>query len=206
MTFLFLRCHYKYVKKFKLNFLSCFLQKTIDKIVLFLGSGGSRFKRRRASISSVFTTFVRGLVYVIQIRWSSKLISKECLTLFHSLSHDFSQVSVVVFIFIFGLNFIFLCFKVIIRHYHTPKQRKIKLKPRIKLNHNICERDDWVLTKWMLQKRMLIIRLKWDAGSSGDCHLLKEGKSYVCDITVCRASQLGISKHRDGSLPDQRPH
>ena len=36
-----------------------------------------------------------------------------------------------------GLNFIFLCLKVIIIHYHTPKQREIKFKPRIKLNHNI---------------------------------------------------------------------
>ena len=33
-------------------------------------------------------------------------------------------------------NFI-LCFKLIIIHYHTPKQRKIKYKPRIKLNLNI---------------------------------------------------------------------
>ena len=30
------------------------------------------------------------------------------------------------FIFFLGLNFIFLCFKLIITHYHTPKQRKIK--------------------------------------------------------------------------------
>ena len=41
------------------------------------------------------------------------------------------------FNFILGLNFIFLCFKLVIIHYHTPKQRKIKLKPRIKLNHHI---------------------------------------------------------------------
>ena len=39
--------------------------------------------------------------------------------------------------FILGLNFIFFCFKLIIIHYHTPKQKKIKFKPRIKLNHNI---------------------------------------------------------------------
>ena len=38
--------------------------------------------------------------------------------------------------FFLGLNFIFLCFKLIIIHYHTTKQRKIKFKPRIKLNHN----------------------------------------------------------------------
>ena len=41
------------------------------------------------------------------------------------------------FNFILGLNFISLCFKLIIIHYHTPKQRKIKFKPRIKLNHNM---------------------------------------------------------------------
>ena len=34
------------------------------------------------------------------------------------------------------LNFIFHCFKLIIIHYHTTKQREIKFKPRIKLNHN----------------------------------------------------------------------
>ena len=38
--------------------------------------------------------------------------------------------------FILGLNFISFCFKLIIIHYHTPKQREIKFKPRIKLNHN----------------------------------------------------------------------
>ena len=44
--------------------------------------------------------------------------------------------------FILGLNFIFLCFKLIILHYHTRKQRKIKFKPRIKLNHNIHKLGD----------------------------------------------------------------
>ena len=42
------------------------------------------------------------------------------------------------FNFILGLNFIFLCFKlIIIIHYHTTKQGKIKFKPRMKLNHNM---------------------------------------------------------------------
>ena len=36
-----------------------------------------------------------------------------------------------------GLNFIFFCFKLIIIYYHTQKQKKIKFKPRIILNHNI---------------------------------------------------------------------
>ena len=37
--------------------------------------------------------------------------------------------------FIHDLNFISFCSKLVI-DYHTPKQRKIKFKPRIKLNHN----------------------------------------------------------------------
>ena len=42
------------------------------------------------------------------------------------------------FNFILGLNFIFLCFKLIILHYYyTPKTKEIKFKPTIKLNHNI---------------------------------------------------------------------
>ena len=42
------------------------------------------------------------------------------------------------FNFILGLNFIFFCFELIIIHYHTQKQKKIKFKPRRKLlNHNI---------------------------------------------------------------------
>ena len=48
------------------------------------------------------------------------------------------------FNFILGLNAIFFSFKLIILHYHTPPppppkkktQKKIKFKPRIKLNHN----------------------------------------------------------------------
>ena len=41
---------------------------------------------------------------------------------------------------ILGLNFISFCFKLITIHYHTlpyPKTKGNKLKPRIKLNHNI---------------------------------------------------------------------
>ena len=40
------------------------------------------------------------------------------------------------FNFILGLNFICLCFKLIMIHYHTQKQREITFKPRKKLNHN----------------------------------------------------------------------
>ena len=41
------------------------------------------------------------------------------------------------FNFFYGLNFISLCYKLIIMHYDTPKRREIRFKPRIKLNHNI---------------------------------------------------------------------
>ena len=41
------------------------------------------------------------------------------------------------FNFILGSIFIFLCFTLIIIHYHKQKQRKVKTEPRIKLNHNI---------------------------------------------------------------------
>ena len=50
---------------------------------------------------------------------------------------SFNIKSMLWFNFILGSNFIFLCFKLIIIHYHTKKQRKIKFEPRIKLNHNI---------------------------------------------------------------------
>ena len=36
-----------------------------------------------------------------------------------------------------GLNFISLCFKLVIIHYNTRKQKEIKFNPRIKLNHKI---------------------------------------------------------------------
>ena len=40
------------------------------------------------------------------------------------------------FKFVLGLNLISFCPKLIIIHYHTPKQKKIKFKQGIKLNHH----------------------------------------------------------------------
>ena len=40
------------------------------------------------------------------------------------------------FNFILGFNFIFFCFKHLIVHFHTQRQGRIKLKLRMKLNHN----------------------------------------------------------------------
>ena len=38
----------------------------------------------------------------------------------------------------FNFVLVSLCLKLLIIHYHTQKQRKIKLEPRIKLNHSRC--------------------------------------------------------------------
>ena len=40
------------------------------------------------------------------------------------------------FNFILGLNFISICFKLIIIHYQTPKQRELNFKPRKNMTHN----------------------------------------------------------------------
>ena len=42
------------------------------------------------------------------------------------------------FNFILGLNFIFFCFWVWLCMIMSLKQKKVKFKPRIKLNHNLC--------------------------------------------------------------------
>ena len=49
------------------------------------------------------------------------------------------RTALVVVEFYPWFTFYFLCFKLIIPNYHTliQTQRKIKFKPRIKLNHNI---------------------------------------------------------------------
>ena len=60
---------------------------------------------------------------------------REILTPLPQLTQQTALTDVVVQ-FILGLNFILLCFKLIIIHYHTQKQTKIKFKLRIKLNHN----------------------------------------------------------------------
>ena len=55
--------------------------------------------------------------------------------------HVIDLLHLLWFNFILGLNVIFFCFKLIIIHYHTPKQKKITFKPRIKLNHNTPKAD-----------------------------------------------------------------
>ena len=43
------------------------------------------------------------------------------------------QLYILWFNFILGLSFISLCYKLIIIHHHTPKQREIKTKDEIEL-------------------------------------------------------------------------
>ena len=68
------------------------------------------------------------------------MIVNVYLTLYRCLSF-MSSMCMLWFNFILRLNFISLCFKLIIIHYHTQKQREMKFKPRIKLNLNIYTRN-----------------------------------------------------------------
>ena len=71
-----------------------------------------------------------------------------------SQSNTFHCIYVVVQFFR-GWNFIFLCLKLIIIHYQTPKQRKIKFKPRKKLNHNIY--NSHIISSINLSPEMLML-------------------------------------------------
>ena len=71
------------------------------------------------------------------------------------------------FNFILGSNFIFLCFKLIIIHYHIQKQREIKFEQRIKLNHNIymgIVEGNVVVTKLLVSKETIVVR--WQASKA----------------------------------------
>ena len=54
-------------------------------------------------------------------------------------SRNSNLLFVLCFNFTLGSYFLFLCFKLIIIHYHTPKQRKIKFEPRIKFKFQMKE-------------------------------------------------------------------
>ena len=81
------------------------------------------------------------------------------------------------FNFILGLNFISLCFKLIIIYYHTPKQREIKFKPRIKLNHNIYKTNfPWKVCKVNFRQKKVTLpcvsprrQMELECGQDPDC-------------------------------------
>ena len=66
-------------------------------------------------------------------------------TFFHITFHE---IAVCVGSITFGLNFTFLCFGVweCMMIIMSLEQRKVTFKPRIKLNHNICEQDLIIVT------------------------------------------------------------
>ena len=74
------------------------------------------------------------LSFFIHYKLYNKVFSQEQL---YNNSISLLLVYKLWFNFILSSNFIFLCFKLIIIHYNTQKQKKIKFEPRIKLNHNI---------------------------------------------------------------------
>ena len=77
------------------------------------------------------------------------------------------------FNFILSSNFIFLCFKLIIIHYNTQKQKKIKFEPRIKLNHNIYKIS---LNACLLWKVRVIV--------------IQAAKIVTCMLTPMRCNKL----------------
>ena len=60
------------------------------------------------------------------------------------------------FHFILDSNFIFSCFKLIIIHYNTQTQKKIKFVPRIKLNQNIYMVFNWKTASSFIATRYLV--------------------------------------------------
>ena len=92
---------------------------------------------RKCSLSWTFSfKFERQNPPFISKKGSHLSQDNEC-TIQSTPGSGYVYIYMLWFNFILGLNFIFLCFKLIIIHYHTQKQREIKFKPRIKLNHNI---------------------------------------------------------------------
>ena len=107
------------------------------------------------------------------------------------------------FNFILGLNFIFLCFKFIIIHYHTQKQRKTKFKPRIKLNYNIYKWINPWLTKlaWLTYfVTGLVLSFCWTCPffrAKKSSHFnLTFGQFHTCSMNV--RSLVLAHKRRDG--------
>ena len=68
------------------------------------------------------------------------------------------------FKFVLGLNLISFCPKLIIIHYHTQKQKKIKFKPGIKLKTTtaiICSLSKNKITKLLHINLMLVPPGEW---------------------------------------------
>ena len=93
------------------------------------GGAGRRWNWLIHKMNNNFTRLEDAIYYILRTLFRTKDESYESLL-------NLVGMDMLWFNFILGLNFIFFCFKLIIIHYHTQKQKKIKFKPRIKLNHN----------------------------------------------------------------------
>ena len=108
-------------------------------------SGGGGVRTPCTPISTPESSRLGGKIFqVTHCKWFNIVSENNYMKQFFTEVEESNIVSVYMlwFNFIVGLNFIFLCFKLIIIHYHTPKQRKIKFKPTIKLNHNMYIQSD----------------------------------------------------------------
>ena len=101
------------------------------------------------------------------------------------------------FSFILGLNFISFCFKLVIIHYRTRKQREIKFEPSIKLNHNIFINTKMLM---LITSQSLNLRNKRGGASPWACkHSSKSSKKNVLkavfDITSCRKQGCKLPRY-----------
>ena len=71
-----------------------------------------------------------------KVVWRVILSYGACVPPLRKLHDQSPTFDMLWFNFMLGLNFILFCVKHIIIHYHTQKQKKIKFKPRIELNHD----------------------------------------------------------------------
>ena len=99
--------------------------------------------------------------------------------------------------FILGLNFISFCFKLVIIHYRTRKQREIKFEPSIKLNHNIFINTKMLM---LITSQSLNLRNKRGGASPWACkHSSKSSKKNVLkavfDITSCRKQGCKLPRY-----------
>ena len=104
------------------------------------------------------------------------------------------------FNFILGLNFIFFCFKLIIIHYHTQKQKKIKFKPTIKLNHNICIQKKKICYICFQQTNISLTSKNGRTGKQHPFHFLCRwyslSRSYASCCWVYRNKLLFLKYYR----------
>ena len=91
----------------------------------------------------------------------------------------------------------FVCFKLIIIHYHTRKQREIKFEPRMKLNHNI-----FINTKMLMLITSQSLNLRNKRGGASPCackHSSKSSKKNVLkavfDITSYRKQGCKLPRY-----------